>query len=185
MSFKLHTQTHVSLMWDPATQACSDITPPPLFSFDAWIFLVVRILKFKTHTKYSEYKQGLLNSQFWEEASGGTSKFSAARWTQVSKNCPLTSSEACASRPDDEGGDSDTSDRNCSCNCSDGPGLLCSPWRPPIAGAMRASRERWSWCRGDVLPLIRCHASWSFCTWSAYFETIFSPKVGEQKRKWA
>lgn len=91
------------------------------------------------------------------------------------KNNPLTSSDAWASRPDEDGG-LDTSDQNCSCNCLGALVLLCSPWRPPKAEATRASRERWSWCCGDVPPLIRWNASWSFYTWTAYSETIFSPK---------
>lgn len=99
---------------------------------------------------------------------------------------PLTSSEAWAPRPGEGGGGgggSGTSGQNCSCNCLGASGPLCSPWRPPRAGAARASRARWSWCCGDAPPLIRCHASWSFYTWSVYSETIFSPKERSKKKK--
>lgn len=142
--------------------------------------------------EYSEYEQVLLNTRLkhssvlGEEALRETSEFSLA-WSApltgpyrhlactAPKNNPLTSSEASASSPDEDGG-LDTSDQNCSYNCLGALRLLCSPWKPPKAGAARESRGRWSWCCGDVLPLIRCHASWSFYTWSAYSETIFSPK---------
>lgn len=98
-----------------------------------------------------------------------------ARGLHATTNKPLTSSEAWASRPG-EGGGLDTSGQNCSRKCLDACGLLCSPWRLPRVGARWASRERLSSCCGDVLPLIRCHASWSFYTWSVYSGTIFSPR---------
>lgn len=116
-------------------------------------------------TKHNSLLSGSFESKFKARAPG----------LRDIKNNPLTSSEAWASRPGEAGG-LDTNVQNCSCNCLDACGLLCSPWRPPKAGATRASRERWSWCCGDALPLIRCHASWSFCTWSAYSGTIFSPR---------
>lgn len=98
-----------------------------------------------------------------------------ARGLHATTNKPLTSSAAWASRPG-EGGGLDTSGQNCSRKCLDACGLLCSPWRLPRVGARWASRERLSSCCGDVLPLIRCHTSWSFYTWSAYSGTIFSPR---------
>lgn len=102
--------------------------------------------------------------QFWGEASWGTA--------------PLTSSEAWASRPG-EGGGLDTSVQNYWRNCLGTSVPLCCPRRPPRAGAVRGSRGRWRWRCGRNPPLIRCHASLSFCTWSVYSETIFSPKTKE------
>lgn len=100
-------------------------------------------------------------------------------------NNPLTSSEAGASHPGGGGGGGglDTSDQKCSCSCSGAFGPLCSPWRPPRAGGGRGSTGRWSSCCGDAPPLTHCHASWSFYTWIAYSETIFSPKKRENAHK--
>lgn len=90
------------------------------------------------------------------------------------KDKALTSSEAWIWRPGEEGG-LDTSGQNCSCSYWGACGLLCWPSTPPRAGAAQVSRGRWSCCCGDALP-IRCHASWSFCIWSVYSGTIFSPR---------
>lgn len=113
--------------------------------------------------------------RFWELALRAGPVKARATGLRDIKNNPLTSSEAWASRPDEAGG-LDTSVQKCSCNCLDACGLLCSPWKPPKAGATRASRGRWSWCCEDAPPLIHCHASWSFYTWSACSGTIFSPR---------